>query len=579
MKTLISFGLRDKLNIKGLLKNNSLSNFLNFGIWSFLILWLVIPFVGFHPHHDGLMLSTITLTRDAIIQRREFPFNQYGPFWVLVYALPATLFKVKYAFILSRVITVLLYLFSAFLLIRIARNFQLKNLGAIAIFLAGITHTFGLEPLPWPSSIAIPLILSITYLFLSSIRFSGVRSRFQIFASGAITVALIFTRAQVGFATLLVSMCLLVYFRRELIRWYLAGVISFLSGFMALLASLGWLGQSFTDEFVFGFSFIQSDIADKPKPFYTIIFTIIFLLCFIFTDLRVREKYLKSSQIKDSLFILSLVLGTSALSINYLVGLKSGLTSSQVIVHRLWVSFLLAGVIYALLISTTKVLSARKNLIPLPEREILFLITSCFAVVAEIQIYPLFDPMHAWWAAFPAVLVISIILRERFLQLNHTKYSINLTKILILSLVILTSLPFIQGSSRGFRSLSSADMTGVYLPQSNVDQYQETRNFFTSHIDSGDRVLNLCPDSDVFFIANFASPASRVFIYWDAMFNVKDLMDSLKYSNPDKIVLCSTGVLKNDLRTKSVLGGISLHMVEIANQQFGNQKVIILKPA
>lgn len=47
-------------------------------------------FFGFDVHHDGLSLSTLILTKEALLGSGPYPFNQYGPAWTIPY-LPISL--------------------------------------------------------------------------------------------------------------------------------------------------------------------------------------------------------------------------------------------------------------------------------------------------------------------------------------------------------------------------------------------------------------------------------------------------------------------------------------------------------
>ena len=57
--------------------------------WATIVLMTIINLrtvpVGFHPHHDGLILSTIQLLKSSLLNGGDYSFNQYGSFWAMPY--------------------------------------------------------------------------------------------------------------------------------------------------------------------------------------------------------------------------------------------------------------------------------------------------------------------------------------------------------------------------------------------------------------------------------------------------------------------------------------------------------------
>jgi hypothetical protein len=110
--------------------------FTQYGLIALLLaIWIPLPFINFDEHHDGLILSTIRLTKTALIQGGEYPFNQYGPFWVLPFVLLSLLVPNVFLFLGVRFLTVFFYIISAFLLWKIARLFLNHKLANVVVIL------------------------------------------------------------------------------------------------------------------------------------------------------------------------------------------------------------------------------------------------------------------------------------------------------------------------------------------------------------------------------------------------------------------------------------------------------------
>ena len=549
------------------------SKLLNYSLVIFGLLWCIVPFFGFHPHHDGLMLSTITLTRDAIIHHHSLPFDQYGPFWIFIYALPSAIFPASWALLLSRLITILLYFVSSLLIFKIAKRIGHPKMGLIALFIAGTSHTFGLEPLPWPSSVAIPLMLASTYLVVRIL--DDAKSWRYGFLLGVFGVMLTLTRVQVGLASLFVSLVILWLYAKIQIRWLVSGAVTFAAIFSIFLASYGWLQQALTDEFLFGLAYIKSDNADKPHPFITLLLAGAIFLFFAITEPRYRpfwfEKYW------NLLTVILLFIGGAVatfLSINYFAHITKENLSSETIVHRFWVSFLLAGIVYSLARAISVFFILRKKQFEMSRIQKFTFALALLAFASEIEIYPLFDPMHAWWSEFPGILSIALLFSARFRVNTISGLGKYLNAGFLISLVALTAIPFFQGLNAKFTELSPRDINGIYMPISAHTEYNNLRNFFAKNINRGDLVLNLCPDSNLFFLNEYAKPASRVFLYWDPMLKVTSLRNSLEASRPKEVVVCKTGSEITDMNTKLILKKVRPAAIEVASYGSSNSQLI-----
>ena len=74
-----------------------------------MLVFIPALFINFDSHHDGLILTTVKLTENAINQGGSYPFNQYGPFWALPFVWVANLAPYNATFLMIRVLTLLFY--------------------------------------------------------------------------------------------------------------------------------------------------------------------------------------------------------------------------------------------------------------------------------------------------------------------------------------------------------------------------------------------------------------------------------------------------------------------------------------
>jgi hypothetical protein len=81
-----------------------------------IIIWIPLPFLGFDSHHDGLILTTVHQLHDSIRDGGPWPFNQYGPFWVLPFTLATYPLPPEWVFPSIRIMTVGFYLLTGSLI-------------------------------------------------------------------------------------------------------------------------------------------------------------------------------------------------------------------------------------------------------------------------------------------------------------------------------------------------------------------------------------------------------------------------------------------------------------------------------
>jgi len=83
-------------------------------------------FFGFDVHHDGLSLSTLILTKEALLGSGPYPFNQYGPAWTIPYLPISLLIPIESFYLTARLFTFIVYLATGIVLYNLAQHFTLS---------------------------------------------------------------------------------------------------------------------------------------------------------------------------------------------------------------------------------------------------------------------------------------------------------------------------------------------------------------------------------------------------------------------------------------------------------------------
>jgi hypothetical protein len=231
------------------------------------------------------------------------------------------------------------------------------------------------------------------------------------------------------------------------------------------------------------------------------------------------------------LFISLVVLATFYLSrrnLNYVQILTVGF-------RRVWISVLLATFFIAIFSVLFNLIKARR----LPEYKYSLLIG--FSLVAELQIWPLFDQMHAWWGATPIVILAVVyftnhkqIVSRNFAFKNRLEY------VAILGIVLISLATFSASLSHSRVPLKLNGFSGVLIDSREGRELEGTNFFLNSHISKRDRVLNLCTNANVFF-ESLGNPlsASRLFVFWTPMFDIDAYQKDILSSKPTKVVTCT----------------------------------------
>lgn len=507
-------------------------------------------FYCFNPHHDGLMLTTVRLTRDSLLHGGDWPFNQYGSFWVFPYTLITFWVPDSLLLIALRAVAVICYLVTAILLWKLSLRVAERKVGlvAILIFLASQPFFSGLGLLPWPSAIAMPLMTSITLLIegISSSRaYTNRHIKLHAFLAGALIPMLIGTRVQIGLLILITSILFISFFQGiKVLSLFLFSAVTVSLVFMAFLNNFGWLRDSLYDQFVYGSTYLKAGSVDgySSKPIFTTLGVCAFILSFIFGKSLMRNLVVKYGL--NRILAVSLLLGISM----YLIFVRilflrnpSYLFTFTIISRRFWTSLVLGAIAFSLIqqiVRSARALRLKKfRDIELQKRNLLVV----FSLVAITQSLPLLDAAHTWWGSAPGVLLVAIVLRERFgFEFLSRKGADNLIKLMVISLLCFTLiLDFLHFSYPGQKFYANSLFALNRSDSLTVNSEEKLQNFFQQKLQPGDHILNLCPDTNVFFKEDFVTPSSRIFVYWPNFKDLEEYKKLLTVKTPNAIVYCT----------------------------------------
>jgi hypothetical protein len=194
-------------------------------MWKFILLlevaiWFPLVFIGFDPHHDGLILTTVHLTREAIQFDSPWPFNQYGPSWALIYSAFTWGLPDNLVFLGLRFMTVFFYLLTAWIVWKISLQFLSRRNSFLSVLVYFFTQPFvsglGSDLVPWPSAFLMPIV---AFIVLASILLVDARRRntqlfYLSYAIGAALPIVLFTRAQIGLLALAIEIILFIVLKK-----------------------------------------------------------------------------------------------------------------------------------------------------------------------------------------------------------------------------------------------------------------------------------------------------------------------------------------------------------------------------
>jgi hypothetical protein len=497
--------------------------------------------VGFHPHHDGLMLSTIRLLKASFLSGGDYPFNQYGSFWAMPYLGISFLVPDNSLLFSMRMLTFLLYLLTGFLTYKTANFVFGQTVAKISLIIFILSRPIGLEPMPWPSSIGMFLTTLIAFFSVKVASMTPSRQRsFILFVLGAIVIMSILTRVQIGALTLLFICGYLAVVRFKDLFPFLAGSATFSALFGAWLNSMNWLSDSLWDQFAFGWIVASSAETDRPLPQTSMVFFL--LLIGITYLLQKRGGALTSgNHFKLLVYPACLAGGVFAVFNPSLI---------QNLIGKFWVAVMLFTIVLFAKMVCGLYKAGRRSVILL----------GLLGIANASQIFPLFDPMHAWWGLTPLLIILS----DWLVNSQKSILAPVLRLPIYLGISILALLPYLTLSMAQNNSMMNRnDLSFIYTSKLQAEVNEKERRLFLSKIPEGSSVLNLCMNSNVFFNPKMASSISRYFVYWPLMKRINRIEEELLTLKPDFVIFC-------DLSTSKISQAVENRFTKLPYQRLGS---------
>lgn len=513
-----------------------------------IIIWIPLPFLGFDSHHDGLILTTVHQLHDSIRDGGPWPFNQYGPFWALPFALATYPLPPEWVFPLLRIMTVGFYLLTGLLIYKSAKIISTARMAFISILIFFLsqpfTTDFGSDLVPWPSAVIMPAFALVTFLFFQINAGEGpTRHNKKIaFLIGILISTIFFSRAQIGFI-LFVAVIFMLTMKRcyPAVTLVILGFLFFSSLIMVFLNNFGWLGDAVNDEFVFGSLYLRGDTSTYPSPIFTSIGIFAFLSLLNFGQ-RILKLFFEKFPPRQLLGVLLLAFiiffFASILFLNARdMNLMSILTT---ISRRLWISYYLSVILFAVFGQFRRTYLAYKHNLLHENRLYIRNALVLLSLVGELQIYPLFDQMHFWWGSIPAVILVVAVTKETFFDdLIPTVIKNRMTGLFLVLATLLSLLSITAQLSKPLARFPQTISKFLWVAPNISAEQERLQEFLNGNLKKDASILNLCANSDVFFSNRSFSSASRIFVLWPNITEVTSMKKSMVASKPDFVVTCS----------------------------------------
>jgi hypothetical protein len=510
------------------------------------LIWAPLLFLNFDSHHDGLMLTTINSLRAALTGGQDWPFNQYGSFWAFPYVMFSYLFPSSMTFFSMRLLAVLCYLLSGYLLFRLAKFLGYERIGywALIAFLGSQPYVsdFGSDLVPWPSSIAMPLVLLLTFQTIKIARSPVNFLRVSAFLSGLLIALIALTRFQIGIALFIFIATYFMVFFKSNARWFLPlGFFPSIAFFSAFLYSRDWLNDSLFDGIIFASRYVRGDKSTYPSPIFTFMGTFLFVVILFFTPRLIvflKDNKFVGKSISIFIGILILMFSGSLIFLN-----KRGLNLTDTITtisRRTWICITLATLIFASFrqLYRTVNLLIRKEVISNEVHALNLLIG--IACIAQLQVWPLFDQMHFWWGSVPSFLVMVFIINEQKDSAGLSFRVITVGRSLVYFAVISAAfIPWVTQVSQSKDPFIPQYIAMVNVSSSQAQNQYLLQEFFHSNLEKDESILNFCDNTDVFFDGNFVRSASRIFLLWPGFKEVDEYRNSFTSAKFSSVVTCS----------------------------------------
>ena len=492
-------------------------------------------FTGLDPHHDGLVMNIINLTKEALRNDTQLPFNQYGIFWSFSLSVLTLPFETSYTLVIIRIFTLIIYLVTLVLTILLAKNLGFARIWPTAFafivltqpWSSGLTSTF----LPWPSAMSSLLLVLVSLLAIRSTK--KTTAGFHDLVAGVVIGFMLLTRFQIGILALMATVLIIFMLQRyQSIAFLLSGVFLSVGGMALYLSSKGWLDDVFFDSIVFPFSYLQDKYEVNPRPVGTFLIGICTIIGILLSK-QIIKRFPTSFVQKFFLTSIMILLNSLVFAGMYAL-VTDHFDEYLVFFRRLIIGFFIGVMTYlffkifhAILFSSSFG-SMRMDLVGL----------LLFSMVGLFNVYPQFDQTHFWWSIFPAVILVACAISEGLTIFEKRQKRLVYTPLIFIGILFL-GIPSYQSVASPKMDYPQNLAFGITVSPSALNSVDLTQEFFHENIKAGSVVLNLCHNSDVFFDRKLAVPASRFFIYWPPFISDLKIGRDVLASTPETVVTCN----------------------------------------
>lgn len=528
-----------------------------------------VIFLNFDSHHDGLIVQTVINMKESIQNNGSWPYNQYGSFWIFIFTFGTWFLPTDLILLGIRIITLICYWVSGWMIYRLTLLFSTKRLAIWTAVYLFISHPFyggwNSSFLPWPSAIAMPLILGACWLIVNyEVKsnkeiFKVKASKKPIILIGILTSMILGTRLQIGILLVLFIFLFLWFNSKRSEAWILiSSVMISILAWSAFLIKNDWLNDSLDDSLRLASTFLSGDRIHYPFPGMTVLLSFVIAVGVILL-LEYKLENLKK------IGILGILLGTPLIIYGihklYLVqNQNNDLANYIALLQRKLMAGMLFGSLLAYAFLSVRALFKSKIQVIIKGKEMILLYG--FSAIAAFQSWPFFDQMHIWWASVPGIILILIVLDKVRIKVN-----LKFNHISVLSIIAMLFLfvPLTAQLLDDRKELKSSGLSSVYGLSIYEDQNMSLKEFFTSNIPNGSSVLNLCPNPDVYFVDSQYRQANRFPVYWSTFSRINSIRSQFEYLNPKFIVTCKNGYYNQNQTYKY----LSLQEEIIKNQNIG----------
>ena len=494
--------------------------------------------LNFDMHHDGLILTNFVEIRRSFQNDGFWPFNQYGVTWLIPY-LPIILTGHENS-IYERANSISLLIFILTLLISFVTARRFLTLNRAILVPAFLASTASLGSLrTWPSVSA--MLYLATFLLAAVVYFSRDESisglKRASFFMGLLIPMIVFSRVQVGILLLLSFSIVVFKFGITGTRKYFYSSIIVTTFFLAFfLESKNWLSSLISDTFVYSLNYLTND-ETRVIPTFTIIGSLFVLIIFsllLSNKLTIKLGWLLTISVAFVLFLLLLLYVKTSL-----VEGPGSITTSIIVMRRLFVSTLIGTFLYHLIDLARNLIKGQNDLEVIPDVRIISVVL--VAAASLLQLIPLFDSTHAWWASPPLVILLILLVDKvllRYFKFNWTKISLKILAMLLIPLLLFSAYTY-NLEKKHLLSFDPRFMSAALGSQSEVIAQSQLSRMVFRVVPANSRILNLCINSNIFLTSKSYQSASRFYISWPNMRGYSSYVNSIRVSQPDFILTCS----------------------------------------